>query len=145
MKSKKRSAPSSASTPPPEIVFFIDRSLGRIDVATALRARDVRVEVHDDHLPQDATDETWLALAGRNNWVVLTKDKRIRYRPLERRSLLDAGLRAFVLTSASATGAQMAAAFVAALPKMLRLVATRSGPWIAAVSASGSVRVIEEE
>jgi len=143
MRSKKRSARSSTSTPPPSIVFFIDRSLGRYDVAEALRAQAMAVEVHDDHLPQDAADEIWLALAGRNDWVVLTKDKRIRFRPLERQSLLDAGLRAFVFTGASATGHQTAAAFVSALPAMLRLAGSKRGPWIATVSRGGLVQLLE--
>jgi len=70
-RSKKRSATSS-SKPLDEIVFFIDRSLGRKAVATALRSAGARVEVHDDHLPQDAKDEEWLQYVGARNWVVLT-------------------------------------------------------------------------
>lgn len=144
MRSRKRSAPSSASTPPPEIVFLLDRSLGRFGVAVGLRAAGVRAEIHDDHLAQDATDETWLSLAGSRDWVVLTKDKRIRFRRLEKDSLLAAGLRTFVFTAASATGAQTAAAFVAALPRMLRLARARPGPWIATVSRDGSVRLLDD-
>ena len=70
-KSKKRSATSS-SKPLDEIVFFIDRSLGRKAVANALRNAGARVEVHDDHLLQDAKDEEWLQYVGARNWVVLT-------------------------------------------------------------------------
>jgi hypothetical protein len=65
-KSKKRSATSS-SKPLDEIVFFIDRSLGRKAVATALRKVGAQVEVHDDHLPQNAKDEEWLRFVGARN------------------------------------------------------------------------------
>jgi hypothetical protein len=128
---------------PPSFVLFLDRSLGNHHVAVALRASGAQVEIHDDHLSQDATDDEWLTLAGRHGWVVLTKDNRIRYRPLEKRSLLSAGLCAFILTPASMTGPEMASAFVAALPEMRRLVGSRPGPWIAGVSRNGSVRMIE--
>ena len=62
-----------------EFVFFIDRSLGKIAVATALRNAGARVEVHDDHLPQNAKDKEWLGYVGKRKWVVLTQDDRIRY------------------------------------------------------------------
>jgi predicted nuclease of predicted toxin-antitoxin system len=143
MRSKRRSAPRSSSEAPRSVVFFLDRSLGKHEVANALRSAGASIEIHDDHLPQDARDEAWLALAGRNDWVVLTKDNRIRFRPLEKRSLMEAGVRAFVLTSGSATGSEMARALIAALPRMLRMVHAQPGPWIAAVSRSGSVRRID--
>lgn len=142
MKSKRRSAPSFSSQPPPSVVFFLDRSRGRRDVAEALRTAGARVELHDDHLSQDAPDEDWLALAGRHDWVVLTKDHRIRFRPLEMQSLTDAAVRAFVLTSGSMTGSEMARAFVVALPRMLRMARATAGPWIAGVSRSGSIRML---
>jgi predicted nuclease of predicted toxin-antitoxin system len=83
-------------------------------VADALRGVGEQVEIHDDHLARDVSDEAWMRLAAANGWVVLTKDARIRHRPLERACLLDAGLIVFVLTSASLTGPEMAAAFLAA-------------------------------
>jgi predicted nuclease of predicted toxin-antitoxin system len=76
-KSKKRSATSSKQ--PDEFVFFIDRSLGKKAIANVLRKAGARVEVHDDHLPQNARDEEWLTYAGQRHWAVITKDDRIRY------------------------------------------------------------------
>src|SRR5436190_7425287 len=99
MKSRKQSAASSGPKPPEAIVFFLDRSLGKKTVAEALRKAGARVEVHDDHFDQDVSDETWLTEAGKQNWVVLTKDRRIRFRLTERTALINAGVRAFVLTA----------------------------------------------
>ncbi|MEX2208846.1 MAG: hypothetical protein WEF50_21735 [Myxococcota bacterium] len=56
---------------------------------------------------------------------------------------MEAGVRAFVLTSGSMTGSEMAQALVAALPRMLHMVRAQSGPWIAGVSRSGTVRRLE--
>lgn len=79
----------SPSEWPPE--FFIDRSLGRYQLAKALRERGVAAhtmaEVYGEKAGQGLDDETWLADAGRNHWIVLMKDDRIRYRPAELQAL----------------------------------------------------------
>lgn len=112
------------------MIFFVDRSLGRKKVPDTLRDAGVVVQVHDDCFPQRTPDPVWLAEAGRRGWVVLTSDKRIRYRSLERQALLAAGVQAFVLTSIP--GPDMGAIFVAALPKMTALCAAHPGrPFIA--------------
>ena len=78
--SKKRSAANSSSKLPSRYAFFIDRSLGRKIVADALRQAGAEVHVHGDHFPPDARDEEWLRVVGQRGWIVLTKDKMIRYR-----------------------------------------------------------------
>ena len=49
-------------------------------IADALRQAGEVVEIHTDHLPDIASDEEWIALVARNNWVAVTKDRNIRYR-----------------------------------------------------------------
>lgn len=66
-----------------EIVFFIDRCLGKKKVAEALRNAGAKVEIHDDHFTQDISDVEWLGVVGERNWVVLTKDENIGYRTAE--------------------------------------------------------------
>ena len=55
-------------------IFFIDRSVGKKTVATPLREAGLKVEVHDDHFPQDAPDQEWLTEAGHRRWCVITRD-----------------------------------------------------------------------
>jgi hypothetical protein len=128
---------------PDEPTFFVDRSLGRSDVPAALRGAGARVEIHDDHFPQDAPDVSWLAEAGARGWLVLTKDRRIQRHPLELNALSAAGVGAFILTSANLSGAQMAAALVKALPRMIALAARCGRPFVATVSRSGDVSLKE--
>src|SRR6266851_9832119 len=97
-KSKKPSAANSP-LPPEEIIFFIDRSLGRKVIPGALQKAGERVKAHDDLYPQDTKDPVWLRGVGKQGWVVLTKDKRIRHRNLELEALMNAKVRAFVLAS----------------------------------------------
>ncbi|MGQ0658873.1 MAG: hypothetical protein ACT4NU_12420 [Chromatiales bacterium] len=92
-------------------------------VAAALREAGAAVEVHDDHFPQGAPDTVWLEAVGRKGWVVPTKDERIRYRDAERKALLTAGVRAFVLTAKDLSRPALANVFLQALPAMRRLLA----------------------
>ena len=109
-----------------------------------MRGVGAKVEVHDDHFPQDATDENWLTEVGKKEWIVLTKDRRIRFRAIERTALINAGVRAFVLTAGDIDGAAMAAVFVKALPKILRFSGKYAPPFIATISKTGSVAMLQQ-
>ena len=140
--SKKRSAANSGSKLPSVHTFFIDRSLGQKIVAQALRAAGATVVVHDDRFPADAPDEEWLREVGRRGWVVLTRDKMIRYRDTERAAIIRAGVRAFVLRGKSLKGPEMGEAFVKALPAMVRLLAKRRPPFVATITSSGTISTV---
>lgn len=120
-------------------VFFIDRSLGKHLVADALRGRGADVEVHDDNFEPDCPDEEWLAAAGRRSWVVLTKDRRIAWRGLERLAIASAGVRMFVLVAGNLSGEDMATAFARALEAMRSIVVAHDPPFIAKVHRDGTV------
>jgi predicted nuclease of predicted toxin-antitoxin system len=120
----------------------VDRALGTVTVAEALRRAGCAVEIHDRHFAQDARDAEWLPEVGRQGWVVLTKDHHIRTRQVELIALLSAGVAAFVLTAGDLSGPEMAQAFVRALPKMKRMLVGQPRPFIARVSPSGVVTLI---
>ena len=144
MTSRKRSAASSRSkqpSPPPP-PLFVDRSLGRIIIATALRAHGVEVHTHDAHFPENARDEEWLAEVGRRGWAVITKDARIRYRETELTALVAGGVKAFVLTRGDLSGPEMAAILVRALPHLSRFSARHEAPFIARIATSGKVQML---
>ena len=62
-----------------------------------------------DKFERGVSDPEWLPEAGRNGWIVLTKDKAIRRRPNEMMALMNSGVRAFVLAAGEITGADQAA------------------------------------
>ena len=100
--------------------FFFDRSLGK---ASARRLRDEGWIVHliADFYEANATniaDEDWIAEGARRGWILLTKDKKIRYRAYELEAL--AGGHLFCLASGSLGLDEMAQRFVDARPAMLR-------------------------
>lgn len=77
-------------------MIFIDRSIPR-DVADALACVRDDVEWLEPRFPDDTADEVWLAEAGREGWVVVTRDKQIRRRYSERKAILDHNVGCFIL------------------------------------------------
>jgi predicted nuclease of predicted toxin-antitoxin system len=139
----KKPSDASLPSPPERLIFFIDHCLGRKIIADALRAAGEEVRIHVDHFPQDAKDEEWLSGVGKSGWVVLTKDKHIRYRASEIQALRAANVRAFVLTSrGDLTGAEVSLIFIKALPSIKRLCERTAPPFIALVDRSGTVRLV---
>jgi predicted nuclease of predicted toxin-antitoxin system len=136
---------NSPQKPPEPPTYFLDRSLGRIKLATALRQAGFNIEVHDDHFAQDATDEEWLAAVGKDGWVVFTKDQRIRYHTRELGALISHGVRAFVLTARDVTAQEMAAIFLRARGKIEKFLSKNDGPFMVAVARSGTLRVLWPE
>lgn len=122
--------------------FFIDRSLGGAFVARALREAGHAVMVHDDEFEPDARDVEWLEGVGKRGWVVLTKDARIRTNALERNALLSSNVAAFMLGRGDMKGPQMAATFIAALPRMTKVLRRWDIPIVATVTALGGVSVL---
>jgi len=134
---------NSTSQPEPTFVFFVDRSLGRKIIPEALRNANEVVKAHDDLFPQNTADTVWLAEAGRQGWLVLTKDTRIRYHANEIAALLNSGVRAFVLTArGDLTGAEMAEIFLKALASIKRVASENPAPFIARIPRDGSVEII---
>ena len=74
--------------------------------------------------------------------MVVTKDRKIRTRPLERQALISSGVRAFVLISGGLRAVEMAAIFSAAMPEMLKLIAKHPPPFIARVDQNAKVSVM---
>ena len=144
MQAKKRSgtpsAASSISKPREPVTFFLDESLDSLSVVTALREAGAVVQRLTEIFPKGTPDEVWLAKAGENGWVVLTRDKRIRYRQLERLALQAAKVRTFVFTGGNVTGKDTGVILARRLRQLEKLARSVSGPFIYTVSRSGALR-----
>lgn len=143
-RSKKQSAASGGRPHRPLPTFFIDECLGRYAVPDALKAAGCSVILHAEVFKPGTLDPDWLkSLAEhRDDWVILTKDTRIRRRELERDALLSAGVRVFALTAGNLSGDAQASAFVRGLRAILRF-SQASWPFIAIVTAAGGVKRVE--
>ena len=120
--------------------LFLDRSLGRRQVPDLLRTAGLRLqtlsEVYGIPADEDVADVDWLELAGAHGWVVLMKDERIRYRPAERRALIDHAVMAFCLTSGNLRAQQMAELYLHTIDA-ITAACRNQGPFLYAVSATG--------
>jgi len=135
-----RSAANSSSRPPEPLTLFLDESLDSDSIAQALTAAGAAVERLTHHLPKGSDDSTWLRFAGERSWVVLTRDKRIRYRQLERLSLQAARARAFVFTAGNATLAETGEILARAYPHIQRICLREPGPFIYHIGRVGKPR-----
>lgn len=133
---KRRSATSS----PPEPVFFSDENLGRRVFPDLLRAEGISLKVHLDHFEQGTPDDQWVPAVAARGWVLLTLDARLRYNRLEQDAIREHGLAVFVLVSGK-SHEEKATNFLRALPRIRRLLLRQAPPFIAKVLANGEVRL----
>jgi uncharacterized protein with PIN domain len=123
--------------------FFVDRSLGK-SIAEGLRVAGLTVhsmaDVYGEKRAQLLADEVWLRDAGKNDWIVLTKDDAIRRRPAERDALTEAAVRVFCLTNRNLRGAEQTKRFVSNCHRILRQSRT-PGPYIYGVYEKGLKRL----
>ena len=122
-------------------MIFLDRSIPK-SVATALKA--VRDDVYwlEDHFLHDTKDADWLPVAGKNGWLVITRDKKIRTRPWERRAILENSVGCFCLIQKKhPTRWQYLKLLVLTLEKMERSFDTTPRPFIYGVEQSGKLNL----
>jgi hypothetical protein len=83
-----------------------------------------------------------LSFAGEQNYIVLTKDQRIRRRPLEILAIRTAKVRAVILTVKGARGPEIAEVVLNSISKIRRQVADRGGPCIFTLTKGGILKEV---
>jgi PIN like domain len=122
--------------------FLVERPLGK-RVTAALREYGFVVVAFTDHFADGAPDEEWITRAAAERWVVLTKDAALRRRPNQRLAIKNSGLRVFTLTRGSWRSEEMSGAFTAAARKIRNLLNRNPGPFIARVTRSGDLSIVD--
>jgi hypothetical protein len=121
-------------------VIFIDRSIPR-PVANALQAVRSDVLWLEDRFPHGARDSDWLEAAGRNDWLVISRDKKIRTRPGERRQIIANRVGCFCLVQKQPlTRWDYLKLIVLTLDEMERLFFETERPFIFGVGRTGLIR-----
>jgi hypothetical protein len=141
-KSKKQ---SDTKTPLQEqletITFFLDRSLESKIILEELRKAGVNIEPHAMHFAPDAPDVEWLEEVGAKGWVVLMKDKNIKYNYIERKMLLSSNVKAFLFVPGNLKAVEMVAIIIKALSKIVHFVKQYDPPFLARIERDGSVKM----
>ncbi|MGB6201010.1 MAG: hypothetical protein WBF35_15810 [Candidatus Acidiferrales bacterium] len=125
-----------------DFVLYLDENLcNTTAILTTLTRLGIRFERHLAHFPRGTPDETWLPHVGKNGWILLTADKRIRYNFLEKRALEKNAVREFVFASGNMSGNEMAAALEMAIRKVQRMCRRFPPPFVAAITRTGEVHM----
>lgn len=131
------------SRSPQQPEFFVDRNLGRHGVPQALRDRGWVLRTHHEiygERDENVLDVEWLELCGSNDMPVLSKDRRLRYRPAEIDAIRRHGVRAFVLTAGSLSGLEQASRFDRNRAR-IEEACLETGPFIYAVHVNRIARL----
>jgi hypothetical protein len=143
-RSKKQSAGSRRRQPslPEDFVLYLDENLHNCKpILDALTLNGVPPVRHGQHFSPGTEDTTWLPFVGQNGWLLVTKDKKIRYNELEKTAVLQHRVREFYFSSGNYSGTEMAEILVAALPGMAKICRKHDPPFIASIAKSGSVNL----
>ncbi|MGH8906972.1 MAG: hypothetical protein ACRD0K_10750 [Egibacteraceae bacterium] len=121
--------------------FLIDRSLGGVTLQQILRTtHHADVKRVAEHFPYDddegVPDPSWLEFAGDQERAVLTKDKGIRTRSLERLVVCKRRLIVFCIASGNLSGVKMNELYLAYWSRII-VEADRDGPVFFHLSSHG--------
>lgn len=122
------------------IRFFFDESLLGVGKAIAMVRPD---SVYAGHprcmIATGDLDIDWLPVAARESWVVILRDKHIRYRPTERKIVASLNLRLFILTKAgNLSNWEQLRLLVSYWNRMENIIQKYpNGPWIYKVNKAG--------
>ena len=119
--------------------WFVDENSLGVAKALAYVRDDVTWPGDRDGLVRaGASDTAWLPIVGKACLVVLTRDKHIRSRPMERRALLEHGVRACFLTSGGNLDRfDQLRLWLRHWDAIEALVDHRPAPWLASVTRQG--------
>lgn len=134
---------SSSARRRPEQVLFVDRDAWSVALGAALDAAGISYVAHHDRFKPDTPDEQWLAAAGREHWVVLTRDQNIRRRPAELAAFKAAKVVVFVLSQGNLSATETATIVTGAYARMMRMAKGARRPALFTLLRSGQIQRLE--
>lgn len=133
--------PANLIADPPTL--FIDRCAWSKKLGEALDLAKIPYVTHHSLFAPDAADENWLTAVKDNGWVILTRDKNIRYKANEHRALVDAGLFMFVLTQGGLSAEETARIVTQAYPQIRKVIAKSTPPAIFSLTRTAEVNPLK--
>lgn len=128
--------------------FFVDENDLALGRALAERRDGIVFPGHPDlaEVPRGAPDDEWLRVVGERRLCVITRDRKIRYRPVEKRRWVVHRVRGFVLTGRRSQSTQHSLEIIekhwSRITGCVR--GERVGPWMFALTEAG-IRAIDLE
>ncbi|MBI5868192.1 MAG: DUF5615 family PIN-like protein [candidate division Zixibacteria bacterium] len=117
--------------------FFLDNNLGR-QLADGMHAFGEDVTHILDHFKPDSRDTDWLPIVGEKQWILITRDERIRYNPLEKAELVSNGVGAFFLGGKNRSRCELIQQLVRNWPRIKELAGATKRPFAFRIPPSGT-------
>lgn len=121
--------------------FFVDENDLALGKALAKQHDDVVYPGHPalPAVPRQTPDDQWLQVVGTRQLIVITRDQRIRYRPVERLAWVAHQVRGFVLTGRGSQNTEQSLRVLTHHWSAMDAIITAgtTGPWMYAVTSSG--------
>ena len=120
--------------------FFFDTNLSPY-LAQAINCLEREGEVVHltEKFPGDTPDEDWLKYVGKNNLILITKDKKIKRRVAELRAIKKYKVRAFVLTCRNRDNWEIALQLIKKWREIKELAAKNIPPFAFKVPFAGKI------
>lgn len=130
----------NSNSPHNSPVFYLDRNLGRRIIPAILSAAQISYEIHDDHLPADAPDEDWIRLCGKQGWIAVTHDAKLKSNLPALEAIRDSVGRVFIVSGANHTGQQVGEMLVEHYQILVKRSEQWMPPFLATLMEDGHVR-----
>jgi hypothetical protein len=125
--------------------FFVDENDLALGKVLAEHHGDVVFPGHADlpEVPRGALDDEWLPVIAARRLVVITRDQRIRYRPVEKRVWVEHRVRGFVLTGRKSQSTADSLSVLEQQWARIEAIVTNEpdGPWMYAVTSADLRRI----
>lgn len=130
-----------------QLTIFFDRCTGSAVPKLIQKTRaPFQIEYHDDKkhgFAQDMEDDKWLAEVSRNNWVVISHDKRFHTDSIAIEAVRQHGGRVFYLDGGGSVKWDKLRRFAVAFKRICAIVETQKPPFIYRVTyADRIIRVV---
>ena len=117
--------------------FFLDNNLSP-GLAKGMKAFGEDVVHITEIFADDTDDPDWLPHIGSEGWILITRDKRIRYRPAEWTALKEHGVGAFFMGGKQRSRCQLIQQLVRNWPRMKELAGKTQVPFAFQVPPTGT-------
>lgn len=125
-------------------LLFIDRCAWSRRLGQALRDSGIRFVAHNERFAPACPDVEWLEVAGREGWIVITRDQAIRRKANELEAFRNHRVIVFALASGNALAEDTARLLVELYPKILRISATAGRPAMFSVTLGRTITRVRD-
>jgi len=118
--------------------FLFDENMGE-RLARGFQGFGEEVEYITDHFEMGTPDEEIIEFMGENGYCWVTKDKKARYKPQERRAIKDYGVGAFILVSGNLSSWEVVKQMVARWEEIKEIAKNENRPFIWKIRSRGKL------